>query len=110
MRFSLKTSPVRINRSEHSPTGVGANKGEVHQKFRRTEGPCRFGFPRKLWILQGRFSRVDLFFIVSGYLITSLLFEEYQVTGKISFGKFYARRALRLVPPLVIGIVIANLL
>jgi peptidoglycan/LPS O-acetylase OafA/YrhL len=59
---------------------------------------------------KGGFLGVDLFFIVSGYLITSLLFEEHQTTGKISFAKFYARRGLRLLPALVLGIVIANIL
>src|SRR5688572_12139316 len=59
---------------------------------------------------KGGFLGVDLFFIVRGYLITSLLFEEHQTTGKISFVKFYARRGLRLLPALVLGIVIANIL
>ncbi len=58
----------------------------------------------------GGFLGVDLFFIVSGYLITSLLFEEHQSTGRISFTKFYARRGLRLVPALLLGILVANIL
>jgi len=59
---------------------------------------------------KGGFLGVDLFFIVSGYLITSLLFQEYQTTGKISFGKFYARRALRLIPALILGVIVADVL
>src|SRR5688572_17276226 len=59
---------------------------------------------------KGGFLGVDLFFIVSGYLITSLLFEEHKSTGRISFPKFYMRRGLRLLPALFIGIIVANIL
>jgi peptidoglycan/LPS O-acetylase OafA/YrhL len=43
---------------------------------------------------------VDLFFVLSGFLITTLLLEERAVTGTISFRAFYRRRAARLVPGL----------
>ena len=41
---------------------------------------------------------VDLFFVLSGFLITNLLVGEYTRTGRISFAKFWARRFLRLMP------------
>lgn len=44
---------------------------------------------------------VDIFFVISGYLITSLLLEERQRTGTISLLGFYERRARRIVPALV---------
>lgn len=43
---------------------------------------------------------VDIFFVLSGFLITVLLLEEWQKTGGISLKNFYARRALRLLPAL----------
>lgn len=43
---------------------------------------------------------VDIFFILSGFLITSLLIEEWNRTGHLSLTKFYLRRALRLLPAL----------
>lgn len=58
----------------------------------------------------GGFLGVDLFFVISGYLITSLLYIEFEEKHSISFGKFYARRALRLIPALIICIILANLL
>jgi peptidoglycan/LPS O-acetylase OafA/YrhL len=41
---------------------------------------------------------VDLFFVLSGFLISNLLFVEYQRTGAIQLGRFFARRALKLYP------------
>ena len=43
---------------------------------------------------------VDVFFVLSGFLITTLLVEELDTQGRISIGSFYARRALRLLPAL----------
>lgn len=45
---------------------------------------------------------VTIFFVLSGYLITTRLLDEQQVTGEISRRRFYARRARRLLPPLAI--------
>lgn len=45
---------------------------------------------------------VDVFFVLSGFLITSLLLQEWRKTSDIKFGKFYLRRILRLVPALVL--------
>jgi peptidoglycan/LPS O-acetylase OafA/YrhL len=45
---------------------------------------------------------VDLFFVLSGFLITALLLEERASTGTISFRRFYRRRAARLVPGLFV--------
>ena len=43
---------------------------------------------------------VDIFFVLSGFLITTLLVEELDGRGRIAVGRFYARRALRLLPAL----------
>jgi peptidoglycan/LPS O-acetylase OafA/YrhL len=44
---------------------------------------------------------VDVFFVVSGFLITSLLLTEYATGGSINLGDFYVRRMLRLAPALI---------
>jgi len=53
---------------------------------------------------------VDIFFVLSGFLITTLLIGEFEKTRRINFGAFYARRALRLLPALAAVIVVAVLL
>jgi peptidoglycan/LPS O-acetylase OafA/YrhL len=58
----------------------------------------------------GGFLGVDLFFVLSGYLITSLLLREYDQHGRIDFKAFYVRRALRLLPALCVTLVLAVLM
>ena len=50
-----------------------------------------------------------MFFALSGFLITALLFTEYQRNGRIDFRSFYARRALRLLPALVAVLVATSI-
>jgi peptidoglycan/LPS O-acetylase OafA/YrhL len=52
--------------------------------------------------LKGGFLGVDLFFVLSGFLITGLLAAEYEQTNSISLKKFYMRRLLRLGPALLL--------
>ena len=49
---------------------------------------------------QGGFVGVDIFFVISGYLITSILFNELKISKKISFKDFYIRRIKRILPVL----------
>ena len=56
------------------------------------------GFHAELPGLSGGFLGVEVFFVVSGYLITSLLLLERQNSGTISLQQFWLRRARRLLP------------
>jgi peptidoglycan/LPS O-acetylase OafA/YrhL len=51
--------------------------------------------------LRGGYLGVDLFFVLSGYLITSILLAEHDATGKIVLSAFWVRRARRLFPALL---------
>ena len=49
-------------------------------------------------VLPGGFVGVDVFFVISGYLISGLLFDELERSGSIDLWRFYGRRARRLLP------------
>ncbi|CAN5547517.1 acyltransferase family protein [soil metagenome] len=52
--------------------------------------------------LPGGFIGVEVFFVISGYLITLLLIGEHERTGTVDLGQFWARRARRLLPALFV--------
>ncbi|HXQ61091.1 MAG TPA: acyltransferase family protein [Acidimicrobiales bacterium] len=56
--------------------------------------------------LPGGFLGVDVFFVISGFLITSILTAEAHRTGGVSLGNFWLRRARRLLPALLVMVVV----
>lgn len=66
------------------------------------------GFPQVIdgkWFTFMALFGVKIFFVISGFIITHLLLKEYAGTGSISLRLFYARRALRILPPYVLYLV-----
>jgi len=53
----------------------------------------------------GGFTGVDVFFVISGFVITGTLLAELSSTGRISFSRFYVRRIRRLLPALALVLV-----
>ncbi|MET4580158.1 acyltransferase family protein [Ottowia thiooxydans] len=53
-------------------------------------------------LFDGAFFGVDLFFVLSGFLITSLLLMEWKAHGQLDFWRFYRRRFYRLMPALLL--------
>jgi peptidoglycan/LPS O-acetylase OafA/YrhL len=49
---------------------------------------------------------IDLFFVLSGFLITTLIFEEQRAVGAVSLRNFYARRGIRLLPGLIVTLIV----
>ncbi|MDP3969137.1 MAG: acyltransferase family protein [Nocardioides sp.] len=61
------------------------------------------------WV-QGGFVSVDLFFVLSGYLVTNVILSEVDRTGRLDLGKFYSRRVRRLLPAALVVIVATTLI
>ncbi len=57
----------------------------------------------------GGFLGVDVFFVLSGYLITGLLLAERERSGRIALGAFWRRRAARLLPALLLVVAVVEL-
>ena len=60
-------------------------------------------------ITPGGFLGVDLFFLLSGFLITSLLVSEWETSNGIALGRFWVRRARRLLPALLLVLLVIGL-
>lgn len=56
--------------------------------------------------LHGGYIMMEVFFVLSGFLITTILFREYERTGRIRLRSFYARRAIRLLPAVVLFVAV----
>lgn len=66
------------------------------------------GFHEGASELSGGFLGVDVFFVLSGFLITDLLAAKYNRVGRVDLKNFWARRARRLLPPLVVMLVVVT--
>ena len=94
-----------------APTGDAAARGGAHLAYQ----PALDGL-RALAVIgvllyhggndwvPGGYLGVDLFFTLSGFLITTLLVLEWRATGAINLAQFYVRRTRRLLPPLFLGL------
>lgn len=61
-----------------------------------------FGFHASTKYLLGGSIGVDIFFVLSGFVITSLLYREWTATGRVDFSRFYVLRLARLWPALIL--------
>jgi peptidoglycan/LPS O-acetylase OafA/YrhL len=61
-------------------------------------------------LIPGGFVGVDVYFVISGYLITGILFRELQQTGRIALSRFYVRRMKRLLPAAGLVLIVVTVL
>jgi peptidoglycan/LPS O-acetylase OafA/YrhL len=71
-------------------------------------------WPSVPWLINpvrdGGFIGVDMFFVLSGFLVTGLLIKEHESSGSVNLWKFFLRRGTRLIPPLLVFLVVSLVL
>jgi peptidoglycan/LPS O-acetylase OafA/YrhL len=72
------------------------------------QGPDWFTFVLETW-RRGGWVGVDLFFVLSGFLVSGLLFAEYRARNAIGLSRFYVRRGWKIYPPFVVFIAVTVL-
>ncbi len=102
----------RPGRSVIPRQGEAANHGERHLSYQPALDGIRalavaavLAYHAGLPWARGGFLGVDAFFVLSGYLITSLLLLEWRARGAIGLAAFWARRARRLLPALFLMLI-----
>lgn len=92
------TSPARVATSEEPSVGPKRARRADIQGLRAVAVLLVVAYHAFPSLVRGGFVGVDVFFVISGYLITGLLLRELNASGRIRFGAFYARRLRRLLP------------
>jgi peptidoglycan/LPS O-acetylase OafA/YrhL len=107
------TSPAPATSGDGAPSGPHATGGEFRPDLEGLRGIAillvllfHTGVPG----FGGGFVGVDVFFVLSGFLITGLLLREHERFGRISLGAFYARRARRILPAAAVVLVATMIL
>jgi peptidoglycan/LPS O-acetylase OafA/YrhL/lysophospholipase L1-like esterase len=93
---------------ERSPLDQGLSYVPALDGIRALAVLAVMGFHGGVPWLRGGFLGVDTFFVLSGFLITTLLLDEWRRSQAVALGAFWARRARRLLPALVVLVVVVG--
>lgn len=101
------TAPPQRRRRRRGPREVDPRPGHIHglDGLRALAVAAVLIFHFTPSVLPGGFLGVDIFFVVSGFLITTLLLREIVNRGRVNLPQFWLRRARRLLPALVTVVV-----
>jgi peptidoglycan/LPS O-acetylase OafA/YrhL len=109
--------PAAATRAGHASTEADANPPETRERSRRPDiqglravavlmvVAFHAGLP-----VPGGFVGVDVFFVISGFVIAGMLLRERRATGRIRFGRFYLRRFKRLTPALALMVAVTMII
>jgi peptidoglycan/LPS O-acetylase OafA/YrhL len=100
----MRDMAVIVPAAGRRPSAPGSVRGDIEGLRAVAVGAVLLFHLGAPWI-SGGFAGVDLFFVISGFLITSLLLREVAGTGTLSITGFYARRARRLLPAATVVLV-----
>ena len=87
--------------------GEGAGRRPALDGLRAVAVGLVVAFHCSVDALDGGFVGVDVFFVLSGYLVTGVLLRDRELHGRIRFGRFYARRVRRLLPASVVTLLVS---
>ncbi len=93
--MTAATTPVAASAS--TPSGAPRFRGDI-QGLRAVAVLLVLAYHAGMPVLPGGYVGVDVFFVISGFLITGLIVRELERTGRLSLRHFYARRIKRLLP------------
>ena len=93
----------------HQPSVTGTSRINALDGLRAFALLIIMSYHFGLRATQGGFFSLDIFYVLSGYLITGLLLGEYARRDSIRLGAFWLRRARRLLPALVVVVVVVTL-
>lgn len=95
---------------------AGAGTGETHLRYRPHLDGLRtlavylvVAFHAGLGRMSGGFIGVDIFFVLSGFLVTSILLRDLAASGRVSRRRFYSRRVRRILPAALATLVLTAL-
>jgi peptidoglycan/LPS O-acetylase OafA/YrhL len=92
------------------PSATGTSRISALDGLRAVALLIIMGYHFGVGWLQGGFFSLDIFYVLSGYLITGLLLSEFAKRGRIKLSAFWLRRARRLLPALLIVLVVVTLM
>ncbi|WP_161965078.1 acyltransferase family protein [Ornithinimicrobium cerasi] len=106
---TLQAPPRRRRRGGRGPSGLDPRPGLIPglDGLRAIAVAAVLVYHLVPGALPGGFLGVDVFFVVSGFLITTLLARELADHGRLDLPSFWRRRARRLVPPLLIVVLVS---
>ena len=107
---STTDDPPRTPDEAARPSATGKSRISALDGLRAVSLLIIMGYHFGVGWLGGGFFSLDIFYVLSGYLITGLLLSEYAKRGRIKLSAFWLRRARRLLPALLIVLVAVTLM
>jgi peptidoglycan/LPS O-acetylase OafA/YrhL len=105
----VSTVPAHSTRSHRRSSATGKTRVDALDGLRAFALLIIMGYHFGVGWLQGGFFSLDIFYVLSGYLITGLLLGEYAKRDRIDLPAFWLRRARRLLPALLVVLVVVTL-